>query len=133
MTAIRHTVEIVVEHWQWLQALDEAVGIVVEDDATVQQTVGVEDFLQFLHHLVSLVAPFIFHERCHVATCAVLGLQTSIVALYHQLGHIAHHLGIACHLVLVGKALIQDEVVVALEGVAIDAGIVIAMIGYQLL
>ena len=63
----------------------------------------------------------------------MLGLQRAVVTLNYQLGHIAHHLGIASHLVLVGKALVQDEVVVALEGVAVDAGIIVAVVGNKLL
>ena len=34
---------------------------------------------------------------------------------------------------LVGKALVQNEVVVALKGVTVDTSIVVAMIGYQFL
>ena len=34
---------------------------------------------------------------------------------------------------LVGKALVQDEVVVALKGVAVDTGIVVAVVGNELL
>ena len=38
MTAIGHAVEIVVKHRQRFEALNEAVGIIVEDNALVQQT-----------------------------------------------------------------------------------------------
>ena len=34
---------------------------------------------------------------------------------------------------LVGKTLVEDEVVVALEGVAVDAGVAVAMVGDELL
>ena len=133
VSAIRHTLEVVIQLWQRLQALDKAVGIVVEYHTLVQQSVRVENSLQLLHHLVGLLTPLVLHKRCHVATCTVLGLQTAVVALYHQLGHIAHHLGITGHLVLIGKALIQDKVVVTLKGMTVDTCIVVAMIGYQLL
>ena len=133
MSAIRHTVKVEVEHRQWLQTLDEAIRIIIEDYAPVQQTFGVEYLLEFAHYPVGLIAPLIFYEWRHVATRAVFSLQATIVVLDHQLSHIAHHLGIACHLVLIGKALVQDKVIVALECVAIYASIVVAMIGYQLL
>ena len=133
VAAIGHAVEVVVEDGQRLQALDEAVGIVVEDHPLVEQTLWVEDGLQLLHGLVSLVAPLVFHEGRHVTACAVFCLQRSVVALYHELCHVAHHFCITGHLVLVGKALVEDEVVVALEGVPIDTGIGVAVIGDELL
>ena len=75
MTTVRHTLEVVVEYGQRLQTLDEAVWIVVEDHTLVQQSLWVEDGLQLLHRLIGLLAPLIFHEWCHIAACAVLGLQ----------------------------------------------------------
>ena len=133
MAAVGHAVEVVVEHGQRLQALDEAVGVVVKDDTLVQQTVGVEDGLELFHHLVGLLAPLIRNEGSHIAACAVLSLQRAVVVLDHQTCHVAHHLSIASHLVLVGKTLVEDEVVVALEGVAVDAGVVVTVVGYQFL
>ena len=73
--AIGHAGEVVVEYRQRFQTLDKAVGIVVEDHALIQQTLGIEDSLQFLHHLVGLVTPLVFHEGRHVTACAVLCLQ----------------------------------------------------------
>ena len=133
MTAVRYLVEVEVQHGQRLQTLDEAVRVVVEDDTLVQQALGVEDGLQLTHDFVGLVAPLVLHKRCHVPTCAMLGLQRSVVALYHEFGHRTHHLSITGHLVLVGKALVQDEVVVALKGMTVDAGIVVAVVGNELL
>ena len=75
MSAIGDTVEIEVEHRQWFQALDETVRIVVEDDALIQQTFRIEDRLQFLHRLVGILTPLVFHEGRHITTCSVLGLQ----------------------------------------------------------
>ena len=131
MTTIRHLVVIEIEHRQRFQALDEAVWVVVEDDTPIQQSVGVEDGLQFLHHLISLLTPLILHKRCHVPTRSMFSLQRTVILLYHQLCHIAHHLRITCHLMLIGKTLVQDEMVIALEGMTIDAGIRIAMIGNE--
>ena len=133
VTAVGNRIEVVVENGQRFETLDETVRVIVKDDTTVQQAVWVEDVLQFLHHLVSLVAPFVLHERCHIATRTVLGLQRAVVFLDDEFGHITHHFSIAGYLVFVGKALIEDEVVVTLEGVTIDAGIVIAVIGNKFL
>ena len=133
VTTVRHTLEVVVEHGQRLQTLDEAVGIVVEDHTLVQQSLGVENLFQFLHRLVGFVAPLVLHEGGHVPSGAVFGLQRTVVALHHELRHVAHHIGIALHLVLVLETLVQDEVVVAFEGVTVDAGVVVAVVGDELL
>ena len=131
--AVGHAVEVVVEHGQRFKALDEALGVVVEDHALVEQSVGVEDGLELLHGLIGLVAPLILHEGSHIAASAVLGLERAVVLLYHQPGHVAHHLLIAAHLALALEALVQDEVVVALKGMAVDAGIGVAVVGNEFL
>ena len=133
MASVRHLVKVEIEHGQRFQTFDEAVRIVVKDNALVQQALRVEDSLQLLHHLIGLVTPLILHEGRHIAACAVFGLQRAVIALYHEFGHSTHHLCIACHLMLIGKALVQDEVVVALKGMTIDAGVVIAMVGNEFL
>ena len=63
----------------------------------------------------------------------MLGLQRTVVVFDHEFGHIAHHLGIAGYFVLIGKALVQDEVVVTFKGMAVDAGIRVAVVGNELL
>ena len=133
MAAVGHALEVEVEHGQRLQTLDEAVGIVVEDDALVQKAFWIEDGFQFLHHLIGLVAPLVLHERSHVTASAVLGLQRAVVLLDDEFRHGAHHLCVTGHLVFVGEALVQDEVVVALEGVAVDTGVVVAVVGNEFL
>ena len=133
VTAVGNRIEVVVENGQRFETLDETVGIVVEDDTAVQQAFGIEDILQFLHHLVGLVAPLVLHKRSHIATRAVFGLQRAVIFLDNEFGYVAHHLGVACHLVFIGKTLVEDEVVVALESVTIDAGIVVAVIGNKFL
>ena len=133
MPAIRHTLEVVVEHRQRLQTLDETVRIIVEDDTLVQQSFGVEDGLQFLHYLISLLPPFVFHERCHIAARTMLCLQRTVVFLDNELGHITHHLCIAVHLSFLSETLIQNKVIVTLEGMTIDTGIVIAVISNEFL
>ena len=129
MTTIRYAVKVVVQHRQWLETLDEALWVIVEDDALVQQAIRVEYGLQFLHRLVSLLAPLIFHKGSHVAARSMLSFQRAVVLFNHQFGHVAHHLCITVDLSLLGKALVQDKMVVALESVTIDAGIAIAVVG----
>ena len=133
MASVGNTVEIEVEHGQRLEVLDEALGVVVEDNTLVEQALRVEDFLQFAHHLVSLLAPLIFHKRSHVAAGTMLSLQRAVVLLDHQTCHVAHHLLVALHLALALETLVENEVVVALESMTIDAGITVAVVGDKLL
>ena len=63
----------------------------------------------------------------------MLCLQRTIVFLNHQSGHVAHHLCIAVHLTLALEALVEYEVVVALEGMTIDTSVAVTVIGDKLL
>ena len=133
MTAIRHTFKIEVEYRQRLQTLDEALGVIVENHALIQQAFRIEYRLQFLHYLIGRLAPLIFHKRCHIATCTMLSLQRAVILFNDQLSHITHHLSIASHLVLVSKTLVQNEVIVTLESMSINTSIIVAMVSNQFL
>ena len=133
MTAIRYSVEIVVQYRQWLQTLDEALRIIIEDNTLIQQALRIEDGFQLLHHLVGLILPLVFHEWCHVTARAMLSLQRTVVLLNHQTGYVAHHLLIALYLTVALETLIQDKVIVALESMTVDTSIAITMISNHLL
>ena len=133
MTAIGDGIVVEREHGEWLEAFDEARRVVVEDDSLVEQVVGVEDVLEFLHHLIRFLSPFIFHERCHIATCSMLRLQRAVVFLYHEARHVSHHLFVAFHFAFALETLVEDEVIVAFEGVSVDAGVVVSMVGNEFL
>ena len=75
MTTIRYTCEVIVEHRQRFQALYETVWVVVEYYSLIQQSVRIEDCLQLLHSLISLVTPFVFHKWCHISSSTMLGLK----------------------------------------------------------
>ena len=118
---------------QGLEMLDEALGVVVEDDAGVEQIMRVENLLQLAHGGKGLLAPLILDKWRHVAARAVLGFERAVILLYHETCHVAHHRGIALHLALVAEELVDDEVVIALKSVAIDAGVLIAMVSDEAL
>ena len=63
----------------------------------------------------------------------MLRLQRPVVFLDHQSCHVAHHLLIALHFALALETLVEDEVVVALEGMAVDTGIIVAVVGNEFL
>ena len=121
------------EFGQRLEVLNEALGVIVEDDAGIEQVLRVENLLQLAHGGKGFLAPLILDKGRHVAARAVLGLERAVVVLDHEARHVAHHGGIALHLALVAEDLVDDEVVVALEGVAVDAGVPIAVVGNEFL
>ena len=133
MAAIRYSVEVVVQYRQWLQTLDEALWIIIEDHTLVQQALRIEDSFQLLHHLVGLLLPLVLYKRCHVTTRAMLSLQRTVVLLNHQTSYVAHHLFIALHLTVALETLVQDKVIVSLESMTVDTSITITMISNHLL
>jgi fumarate reductase subunit C len=107
MTAIGHATEVEIQYRQRLEALYEAVGIIVKYYALVKQSIGVEDFLKFLHNIVGLITPLVLNKRSHISTCAVFGLKRTVITINHKFSHITHHLCIASHLVLIGETLMR--------------------------
>src|SRR2546422_557006 len=47
--------------------------VVAEDDTGIEDAIGVEQGLDPLHDCVGAIAPFVAHERRHVAAGSVLG------------------------------------------------------------
>ena len=115
------------QHRQRLEILQEALRIIVEDHTRIQKPVRVKQFLHPLHYPERLLAPLVLHERSHIPARSVLGLQGAVIFPDHHLRHVADHRLIAPHLRLGIKRLVDDEMEVALKGVAVDAGIVVAM------
>ena len=113
--------------------LDVAFGVVVEYHSRVEQAVGVEELFHGLHHGIGVVAPLVAHEGSHVTARAVLGLQRAVVFVHHQGLHVVHQALVAAHLGVGVERLVDDEVVVALQRVSVDAGVVVAVARYQLL
>ena len=115
------------EHRQGLEILEVAVRVVVEDHARIQDTLGVEDGLHPLHRGKRLGPPFVFHERRHVASGAVFGLQRSVVFPHHHFHHVLDHRLIAFDLGGAVERLVDDEMIVPLQRVSIDAGAGVAV------
>ena len=99
---------------QRLEAGDIALRVFVEDHARIEDVVRVEEFLHVLHQLVRLVAPLHAHERRHVASRAVFGLERALVFFGDELHHGAHHAVVLRHGLGRVEALVEDEVPVAL-------------------
>ena len=133
MPAVGYIVKAEVKDRQRLEVFDEALRVVVKDHASVEQILRIEYLLQLFHGGIRGLAPLVFHKRCHVAPGAMLCLQRSVELFNHQPGNVAHHAFVSLHLCLCVKTLVEDEVVVALEGVSVDARVTVAIIRNQLL
>ena len=108
-----------------------AAGIVVEDHPGVQQSRRVEQLLDGPHHGQGVVAPLAAEEGRHVAPRAVLGFERAVVPADDEFRNVVHQRLVARHLGRGRKRLVDDEMVVAFEGMPVDAGVVVAVAGDQ--
>ena len=104
------------------------VTIRIDNDAGVQQIVGIGQLLQPPHDLVSLASPLGLDERSHVATSAMFGFQGTVVTLHHQLHYIVDKVRILIDYRLIVKALGDNKVQVSVLGVTEDDGVIVGML-----
>ena len=108
-----------------------AAGVVVEDHPGIQQSRRVEQLLDGPHHGQGVVAPLAAEEGRHVAPRAVLGFERAVVPADDEFRNVVHQRLVARHLGRGRKRLVDDEMVVAFEGMPVDAGVVVAVAGDQ--
>ena len=118
---------------EWFEISDVALRVVVENNARIEYIARVEKMFHLFHKVESIGAPFAFDIRSHVATCAMLGLERAIVVVDNEASNIVHKSLVASYFGLRVKALVDDEMVVAFEGVTIDDGIVVVVMLEKLL
>ncbi len=107
-----------------LEVRDVCERIGVDDDAGIEQVVRVGDGLQFPHDAIGFRAPFGFDKGSHVAAGAVFGFERAIVLLDDHCHNIVHKVAVAVDFRRGVEALGEDEVQVAVFGVAEDDGVV---------
>ena len=66
-------VDVVVDKRHRLEVLNEAFGVVIEDDTGIEYAFGIKQILDFAHDAVGSFAPFVFDKGSHVASGAVFG------------------------------------------------------------
>ena len=110
-----------------------ALRVIVENNAWIEYIVRVEKMFHLFHKAESIGAPFAFDVRSHVATCAMLGFERAIVVTDYHIGNIFHKSLVAIDFGLRVEALVDDEVVVAFEGMTIDNSIVVVVMLEKLL
>lgn len=69
----------------------------------------------------------------HIPARAMLGFQGTVIFIYYQGLDVIHQVFVAFHFRLGTEGLVDDEVVVAFESMAVDAGVIISVAGYELL
>ena len=112
-----------------LEVRNVGEGIAVEDHAGVEDALRVEERLDALHQPIGLPAPFVFHERRHIAARAVLGLERAVVTVHDQFDDVVHEFLVFLHFGRRGKVLVEHEMEVAGQGVAEDHGVGVAVGG----
>ena len=71
-----HTlVNVFVGQRKWFKRFHEAIGVVVENHARVENVLWVEQVFHFLHHRKRFWSPLFFHEWSHISTCAMFCLE----------------------------------------------------------
>jgi hypothetical protein len=113
---------------QRLQVREVGERIGVEDDARIEQALRVEERLDAAHRRDRSGAPFELDERRDVAAGAVLGLQRAVVLRHDHRAHRGHEAAIAVDFGGAAEVLREDEVEVALERVAEDDRLAVAVL-----
>ncbi|MCY1538307.1 hypothetical protein D9M68_738400 [compost metagenome] len=103
-----------------------------EHHVGVEDALGVEQALDLPHQLVGFRAPLQLDEGRHVASGAVLGLERAAELHRHQLRHVLHEGVVAGHLLGLLETLGEDEVQVALQGMAENDRLVVMVLVEQL-
>ncbi|MCY1299946.1 hypothetical protein D9M68_444980 [compost metagenome] len=112
---------------QGLEVLQVDVAVLAEDHVGVEDAARVQQALDLPHQLIGIAAPFQLDEGRHVAPRAVLGLERAAEFHRHQLRHVLHEGVVAGHLFRAVEALGEDEVQVALQGMAENDRLVVAV------
>ena len=118
---------------KWFEVGNVTLRVVVENNARVEDIVGVEEMFYLFHELEGISTPLAFDVWSHVATCAMFGFERAIVVTDYHIGNIFHKSLVAIDFGLRVEALVDDEVVVAFEGMTIYYSIVIVVMLKELL
>ena len=118
---------------EWFEIGYVALRVVVENNAWIEYIARVEKMFHLFHKAKSIGTPFAFDIRSHVAPSAMFGFERAIVVVDNEASNIVHKSLVAIDFGLGVEALVDDEMVVAFEGVTIDDGIVVVVMFKELL
>ena len=112
--------------------LHEDETVLRDDDVRVQRRLGIERLLDALHECIGFLAPFELDEWRHVAARAMLGLQRAVEVRRNEVADVLDKF-LVLRLALVRLEILRDdEMDVAVEDVAVDDAIAIAVVVHAL-
>ncbi len=114
-----------------LEVPEVDMRIIVEDDPGVEDVVGIEDFLDPLHQPIGVRAPFQLDVGRDIAPGAVLGLERAVVLVDDHVAELVHEPPVAIDLRRLAEILGEHEVEVALQGMAENDRLVVAVLAEQ--
>ncbi len=115
------------KHRQCLEIPQETLRIIIEDHSRIQKLLRVKEFLHTLHYPERLLAPLVRNERSHIPACSMLGFKGSVIFPDHHFRHVADHRLVTVHFLPGIKGLVDDEMEIPFKGMAVDAGIIVAV------
>jgi len=124
VAALHAPVDLLLDRGGGLEVAHVGGGVLVQQDAGVEQAVGVEQPLRLLHDAVELVAVLPADEGRHDAPGAVLGLQGAAFG-EHEVDQVLREALVAAGGV---EVLIEHEVDVAVLGVAEDDAVAVGVL-----
>ena len=120
VAALNALVDLGLDRGKLLEVGEMRAAIGVDDDAGIEQIVGIGQLLQPAHDLVGIATPLGLDKWRHVAAGAMFGLERAIVAIDHQLHQIVDKARILIDGALIVEALRDDKMKIAVFGMAED-------------
>ncbi len=109
------------------------IGVGINNNTGIQKILGIKDVFDLPHQLVCIGTPFHLDIRSHIATGTMLCFQGAIIFFDHHPADIVHKATVAIHFFWVGKILGENEMQVALTGMAENDGFIIVVGSHQAL
>ena len=110
-----------------------ALGVIVENNAGVEQVARIEKIFHLFHHSIGLVAPLAAHERSYIAASTVFALERCIVFIDHQVDNGIYKPLKTFNLCIVAEVLIYYEVEIAFYRMSVNATVLVSVVGNELL
>ena len=117
--AFNATINYRIKTRQRLYVLHIGIRILIEYHPWIQYPVRIEQILDVHHQFIGIVTPFFPDERRHVASSTMFSLERTIIPFGNKFNHIAHHPVILRNCRRSVKALVQDEMPIAVESVTV--------------
>ena len=132
VAALDATVDVDFDLMVELDVADVGLRVIVDDDARVHGAARVSGALKFQVDVVEFVTVLAAHIRCHGAAGAVLGLEVAAGG-EDEVDHALVEVVVAAQRLVAFETVREQEVDIAVLGVAENDGVVVAVLFEQLL